>query len=158
MGETTFHELRPELVWASVRGRTYQGAVLWRKVFPGTDDQVPRARHLVRALLMDTAFAEDAEYVTSELMTNALRHAPRSGSSTGSVIVECLLAPCQVRVAVYDLGGGGTPRFATPRFATPMPLSGHGYGLRAVMLIASQAGQSGSPDTGHVVWAILTHQ
>jgi hypothetical protein len=41
---------------------------------------------------------------------------------------------------------------------TPVPLSGHGYGLRAVMLIASQAGCSGSPDTGHVVWAILTHE
>jgi hypothetical protein len=93
MGETGFQELRPEPVWASVRGHTYQQALLWRKVFPGTVDQVPRARHLVGALLMDTAFAEDAEYVTSELMTNALRHAPRSGSAAGSVIVECLLAP-----------------------------------------------------------------
>ncbi|MEO3861891.1 hypothetical protein [Acrocarpospora sp. B8E8] len=92
MGETGFQELRPEPVWASVRGHTYQQALLWRKVFPGTVDQVPRARHLVGALLMDTAFAEDAEYV-SELMTNALRHAPRSASAAGSVIVECLLAP-----------------------------------------------------------------
>ncbi|MEO3861904.1 ATP-binding protein [Acrocarpospora sp. B8E8] len=129
MREIIDDEPQPDLVCAGVRGRSFQGRCIGGRSFSSTPDQVPRVRALARALLADTPFAQDGELIAAELATNAIAHAPRSGSPDGSVILECLLHPGEVRIAVYDQGGG-----VTPIFAAPMRLSEHGYGLRGVAL------------------------
>ena len=98
------------------------GGLIWRRVFPGTLDQAPRAREFVRLLLADAPRADDAELIVSELVGNALRHS-RSGEPGGWFVVEVMSHPlpgaenpgpdtaAAVLLTVYDCGGAGVPRF-----------------------------------------------
>ena len=133
-------------------GRTSLGLMVWRRRFPGRADQIASARGLVRQLLADTACADDAAWVTGELSTNAVVHS-RSGRTGGFVLVEVTRCPHVARVAVYDLGGGGTPRVREQRPGTPT--RERGYGLYGVRLLSVRSGVSGDSINGHVVWAQL---
>ena len=131
-------------------GRASLGLMVWRRRFPGRADQIASARGLVRQLLADTACADDAAWVTGELSTNAVVHS-RSGGVGGFVLVEVTRCPHVARVAVYDLGGGGTPRVREPGAQTREC----GYGLYGVRLLSVRSGVSGDSANGHVVWAQL---
>ncbi|MET8986295.1 ATP-binding protein [Nonomuraea wenchangensis] len=82
------------------------GGLIWRRTFPGAEDQVPEARHFARYLLADSSRRDDAELVVAELTTNAIRHTG-SGRSRGTFIVELARTTVAVTVAVYDCGWGG---------------------------------------------------
>ena len=129
-------------------------ALVWRRILPGQAEQVSGARRLVRTLLEDTSRADDAEWIASELMTNALLHSS-SGKRGGVLAVEVIRDKGGVWIAVRDQGGGGVPAFAPPVGSEP---GEHGYGLRAVARIASRIVVRGSPERGHVVSAHLSLQ
>ncbi|MFI6477621.1 ATP-binding protein [Nonomuraea sp. NPDC050663] len=140
-----FDEPRPELVWTSVRDGIYQGGQIWRKVFATDPEQIPRVRHLVRTLL--NTQAETAEYIVSELATNAVLHARGT-----HFLLEIATLPRGIRLAIYDQGGDGSPSFIP---TAAIALGQHGYGLQAVAQLSARCGLSGNPETGHVVWAEL---
>ncbi len=128
------------------------GPMLWRRSFPGRGDQAAPARKMVRCLLEDTPRAEDAEWVTAELTSNAIIHT-RSGLPGGFFTVEVTRGLHMAQITVYDLGGGSTPTLGVRR---PGEVIGeHGHGLRGVRRLAVQAGVTGDAVTGHAVWAQL---
>lgn len=79
----------------------------------GEPGSVAQARHWVGDVLRtagcDNWLVEDAVAVTSELVTNAVRHTA-SGQPEGTVRIEVLTGACRVRVSVID---GGT-EFSEP--------------------------------------------
>ncbi|MEV7965330.1 ATP-binding protein [Sphaerisporangium sp. NPDC088356] len=149
------------------------GRMVWRRVFPGLVEQAPRARALVRCLLADTCWADDAVFVTAELINNALLHT-RSGRPGGYFVVELIRQPSSVRIGVYDLGGGGSPDVAgavekagpgghpalgtapDPNTEITWDLPEDGRGLMTVRRLAWRVGCDGDPAAGHLVWAVLT--
>lgn len=128
------------------------GGLTWRRTFPGTLDQIPQARRFVRFLLADSLCQEDAEIIISELSTNAVRHTS-SGGPHGTFIVEVIRTVTTVRVAVYDCGWGGTPKFA--KHPNRRPTTESGRGLAIVSSLATETGYEGTDDIGHKVWAKL---
>lgn len=150
------------------------GQPCWRRVYPGRLDQVSAARAFPAEVLADTERAEDAALITSELVTNALLHT-RSSDPGGWFGLEVTRPtwPCDpdltgpagtvgtastARIAVHDLGGRNTPRLPRPSTATAPPgppLHEHARGLPLVACLALDLGWSGTPRTGHTVWAVL---
>ncbi|GAA3798210.1 hypothetical protein GCM10022226_16970 [Sphaerisporangium flaviroseum] len=140
----------------------------WRRAFPGAPDQASEARWFVRFLLGSTPFADDAELVVGELVGNAVRHT-RSGSPGGHFTVEITLtsphqeplrtpaAAVSVLITVYDLGGGGSPRFGD-HDQWEDSCEEDGRGLLIVTAVADRVGFQGTPATGHRVWAYLARQ
>jgi anti-sigma regulatory factor (Ser/Thr protein kinase) len=84
------------------------------------------ARNAVRGLLAraghhrDPRISQDAEIVVSELVTNALRHAP----GPGGLLLE-VLSPDRLRITVRD----SSPEAPTPRVPDPRRVGGHGLHL-----------------------------
>ncbi|WP_336215056.1 ATP-binding protein [Nonomuraea sp. LPB2021202275-12-8] len=150
-----FPELAPGLVTGCVRSHREWGGMAWRRAFAGRGDQVAPARHLVHQLLSDTACADDAAWVVTELISNALRHT-RSGVVRGFFVVEVLRGLHSVRVVVYDLGGRSVPDFdraqEAARRAVPTQAE-DGRGLAGVAELAVRVGIAGDAITGHAVWA-----
>ncbi|GAA4102349.1 ATP-binding protein [Nonomuraea soli] len=148
-----FPDLAPGLVMSTLRSAQVWGGMAWRRAFPGRGDQSAIARRMVGQLLTDTGRAEDAAWVTAELVSNALRHS-RSGRAGGIFVVEVLLGMDRARIVVYDLGGGTIPE-SSP---TPGALSEaveEGRGLSGVAALAVRTGAAGNTVTGHAVWAEL---
>lgn len=76
-----------------------------RWVFPGTADQVRRARSAVAAALNDYPLADEAVLCASELATNAIRHSA-SGWPGGTFTVRAEIRPGRsVHLEVHDEGG-----------------------------------------------------
>ncbi len=143
------HAVAPVLVEAMID--LTPGGLMWRRTFPGTEDQVQRARQFVRYLLADSSRRDDAELVVAELATNAIRHTG-SGRPQGTFIVELARTTAAVTVAVYDCGWGGVPRFGRRcRFDAV-----RGRGLVIVAAVADDVGHEGDDQVGHRVWATLT--
>ncbi|MBV9213797.1 MAG: ATP-binding protein [Actinobacteria bacterium] len=81
---------------------------------------------------------DDARLLTSEVVTNAVRH---SGAPADSAVdLEVAASPDRVRVEVADDGRGFTPR---PRSAHQS--QGSGWGLHLVERLASRWGVEGQP-------------
>ena len=139
--------LRPD-VWLHSKG-----VMTWRRVYPGRLDQIARVRAWVAVLLADTDCADDAVLISTELVSNALLHT-RSGEPGGWFGVEVSRAS-QACVAVHDLGGSPAPQFTSAPAESRDAPAEHGYGLRVVAGLAAQVGVTGSPDSGHTVWARL---
>jgi len=84
------------------------------------------ARNAVRGLLAraghdrDHRISQDAEIVVSELVTNALRHAP----GPGGLFLE-MPAPDRLRITVRD----SSPEAPAPRSPDPRRVGGHGLHL-----------------------------
>lgn len=103
---------------------------------------VPEAASQARAVLNDELaravslkILEDATLLVSELVTNAIRHAPREGSPEPEVELRFKVDPERVRVVVSDSGVGFV---ATPRLQTAS--EGSGWGLYLVDRIADRWG------------------
>lgn len=101
---------------------------------------VPEAASRARAVVNDeigravsAKILEDATLLVSELVTNAVRHAPRAG--TAEVELRLKVDPRRVRVVVSDPGAGFA---AEPRLPTASESSG--WGLYLVDRIADRWG------------------
>ncbi|MBB6546898.1 ATP-binding protein [Nonomuraea rubra] len=157
-GGEEFPDLAPGLVMSTFRSRTVWGGMAWRQAFPGRDDQSAPARRMVGQLLADTGRRQDAEWVTAELVANALQHSLSghscSGQARGFFVVEVLRGVGVARIVVNDLGGGSVPDFARTPGSVP-ELAEHGRGLVGVAELAVRFGVAGDASTGHAVWVEL---
>lgn len=162
-GRTAQHALEQRVLEQhAVQWLQGNGVMTWRRVYPGRLDQVPQARSWAEMLLADTDRADDAALIVTELCSNALLHT-RSGEPRGWFGVEITRGRL-TRIAVHDLGGRPAPPMTDstpPRVgeddhipAEHIPAE-HGHGLQAVRELAAHTGVSGSPDSGHTVWALL---
>lgn len=152
-----FPDLAPGLVMGCFRSPQVWGGMAWRRAFAGRGDQSAPARHLVGQLLGDTVCADDAVWVTAELVSNALQHT-RSGAPRGFFVVEVLRGLHVVRIVVYDLGGHSVPDFARAVRAAHRAVAAQaeqGRGLAGVAALAVRVGVAGDAITGHAVWAEL---
>ncbi|MFC5828061.1 ATP-binding protein [Nonomuraea insulae] len=153
-----FPDLAPGLVMSTFRSRPVWGGMAWRQAFPGRADQSALARRLVGQLLADTGRRQDAEWVTAELVANALHHSCSghscSGQAQGFFVVEVLRGAGVARIVVYDLGGGSVPDFSQ-RPGSLLGLAEHGRGLAGVAELAVRFGAAGDASTGHAVWVEL---
>jgi anti-sigma regulatory factor (Ser/Thr protein kinase) len=128
-----------------------------RRVFPGLPDQVAHARKFVARVLdrcpvtiMDTALL-----LTSELVTNTLRHTGTADGGTFEVIVwRGLAATC---IAILDGGSDSTPIRHAPdqdeRIESAEPAES-GHGLVLVDALATRWGYR-RYDEGTAVWFLL---
>ncbi|GAA2213310.1 hypothetical protein GCM10009850_087720 [Nonomuraea monospora] len=153
-----FPDLAPGLVMSTFGSRPVWGGMAWRQAFAGRADQVAPAQRMVGRLLADTGRGQDAERVTAELATNALRHSCSghscAGQARGFFVVELLRGAGVARIVVYDLGGGSVPDFSPAPGSGP-GLAGHGRGLAGVAELAVRCGVAGDASTGHAIWAEL---
>jgi anti-sigma regulatory factor (Ser/Thr protein kinase) len=119
------------------------------RVFPRVTTAVADARDWLTAFLyehsMHDGVVEDAVLVTSELVTNALRH------GLGDVVVQSVAEDGDVHLAVTDSSGD------MPVLLAPDPERVGGVGLRIVDELASRWGTSPFPG-GKTVWAVLRGQ
>jgi anti-sigma regulatory factor (Ser/Thr protein kinase) len=123
------------------------GATLdWRISVAGAPALVAVARRLVRSALDDCPRRDDIELVTSELVTNAIRHTP-SGADGSVVTLRVRAAAGRVRVEVTDQGD---PSWDEPESGGDDDECGRG--LAIVHLIADRAGHEPAPG-GQVCWA-----
>jgi anti-sigma regulatory factor (Ser/Thr protein kinase) len=99
----------------------------WRRVFPGSSEQVRAARDFVRSLLADHSRGDDILLVSSELVSNASRHST-SGLPGGLVVLEIWSWRRWLALAVIDQGGPSEPVVRQPID----PLSEGGRGLLTV--------------------------
>jgi anti-sigma regulatory factor (Ser/Thr protein kinase) len=107
-----------------------------RTTFELAPEAASQARAVVNAELgraVSTKVLEDATLLVSELVTNAVRHAPRAGSP--EIELRLKLDPERVRVVVSDPGAGFV---AGPRLPTASESTG--WGLYLVDRIADRWG------------------
>jgi anti-sigma regulatory factor (Ser/Thr protein kinase) len=99
------------------RTATQASSRLIALALPGTPESVPIARRRVRAALGFHGlgeFTEDAEFITSELVANAVQHACEDGTKTIGVILTHAGTPAAVTVAVSDSSPQVPVRRETP--------------------------------------------
>lgn len=126
------------------RGR--DAVIDWRISVPGVPAIVAVARRLVRAALEHSPRCDDIELVTSELMTNAIRHTP-SGAAGSLVTLRIRGREGWARIEVADLG---SPSWAEPGPATVEDERGRGLGI--IQMLADRSGREPEND-GQVSWA-----
>jgi anti-sigma regulatory factor (Ser/Thr protein kinase) len=123
-------------------------------VFPSTPESVRMARFHVRAALafheLDK-YADDAEIITSELVTNAVRHVCDNGAKTIRVTLAHAGSPAAVTVVVSDSSSDGPARRDTP------PGSEQGRGLQIVEALSAHWGWR-HEDGGKAVFAVLARE
>ena len=118
----------------------------WRISFPGVPAIVAVARQLVRATHEGSPRLEDLELVTSELVTNAIRHTP-SGEAGSLLTLRIRGRAGWARIEVSDLG--------STSWAEPAPTGEQdecGRGLVIVNALADRAGHEPVAG-GQVSWA-----
>jgi anti-sigma regulatory factor (Ser/Thr protein kinase) len=118
---------------------------------PSSAYSVQMARSYVRAALSYhalTHYAEDAETVTSELVTNAITHA---GALKFGIEVMHLAAPGAIAIIVID------PSLQPPVKRYPAGDTEHGRGLAIVEALSSAWGWR-PQHPGKAVYAILTRE
>jgi anti-sigma regulatory factor (Ser/Thr protein kinase) len=121
-------------------------------VLRGDPEQVGITRCLVRAALEYRGlgvYADDAEAVASELVTNAIQHAATDVCDKVGVTLMGVWGGDAVAVVVTD------PSPVPPVIRPATPASDHGRGLRIVEALSAH--WSWNPeDDGKAVYAILT--
>ena len=136
------------------RTATEAGPRLIALALPGTPESVPIAQRRVRAALGFHGlgeFTEDAEFITSELVANAVQHACEDGTRTIGVILTHAGTPAAVTVAVSDCSPQVPVRRDTPAG------SEQGRGLQIVEALSAHWGwrqESG----GKAVFAVLARE
>ena len=121
----------------------------WRVSVPGLPAIVGTARHLVRSVLTDSPRLDDVELVTSELVTNAIRHTP-SGDNGSTVSLRILAAPGWVRIEVSDFGSAC---WSEP--SIPGEYDENGRGLIIVNALADRSGHEATA-RGQISWAEIS--
>jgi anti-sigma regulatory factor (Ser/Thr protein kinase) len=127
-----------------------EAAVLGTIAIPGRGEQVRVARAFVAGVLRelaapDAAVLDNATLLTSELVTNAIRHS-RSGESGGSVGLVVLAVTGGIRVEVTDSGSaGGSPVVQDDIYTCD------GHGLFLVEAVADRWGYR-TAGAGTTVW------
>jgi len=117
-------------------GSDHGGAMEHRATFELVPEAASQARAVVNHELGPSVpgkVLQDATLLVSELVTNAVRHAPHAG--TPEVELRLKVEPERVRVVVSDPGGGFD---ASPRLPTASESSG--WGLYLVDRIADRWG------------------
>lgn len=116
--------------------------------FPREIPEIPRSRQFVSSVLEDNGVAatDAILLVTSELMTNAVRH------GAGEVEFRVELQGLVVRLEVLD---DGRAQVEAPD-ATPSPTSLGGRGLLLVREVSKRWGSGRSADGRTCVWAELS--
>jgi serine/threonine-protein kinase RsbW len=120
-------------------------------VLPSIPESVRIARFHIRAALglnQLSEYADDAETITSELVTNAIQHACGGDTETVGVILLRMRNPETVTVVVTDPSPGGLV------IREPSHHSDHGRGLLIVDQLSVCWGWN-SGDGGKAVYAIL---
>ena len=122
-------------------------AVLGSLAIPGRPERVRDARAFTARILASLgADADTAVLLTSELVTNAVRHT-RSGTAGGTVNLVILDEPAGVRVEVADEGSDAcAPVVKWDAFASD------GHGLMLVQTLAAEWGYLRSGGNGTTVW------
>jgi anti-sigma regulatory factor (Ser/Thr protein kinase) len=143
-GRPAAHEPLPSLAPAPARGRTTP--LDWRISVPGVPALVAVARRMVRAAFDGSPRRDDIELVTSELMTNAIRHTP-SGRGGSLVTLRILGRAGWARIEVADLG---SPTWPTPGPAAETDERGRGLGI--VQVLCDRTGREPA-ERGQVSWA-----
>ena len=121
---------------------------------PGIPESVPVARRHVRAALGFHGlgeYADDAEIITSELVTNAVQHACDDGTTTIGVALTHAGSPAAVTVIVSDSSPDGPVMRETP------PGSEQGRGLQIVEALSARWGWH-REDGGKAVFAVLARE
>jgi len=121
---------------------------------PGTPESVPVARCRIRAALSSHQlgeYADEAEAITSELVTNAIQHACADGKETVGVTLVHIRNPETVTVIVTD------PSPQAPVRREPSHGSEQGRGLLIVDELSARWGW-GLADDGKAVYAILAEE
>jgi anti-sigma regulatory factor (Ser/Thr protein kinase) len=123
-------------------------------VFPSIPESVRIARLHVRAALGFHGlgeYADDAEIITSELVTNAVQHVRDDGTGTIVVTLARVLNPAAVTVVVSDSSSQGPIRRDTSAD------SDHGRGLQIVEALSAHWGWR-QEDGGKAVFAVLARE
>jgi anti-sigma regulatory factor (Ser/Thr protein kinase) len=115
-----------------------RNAVLGSLTIPGRPEEVRRTRAFVTRTLAAVAKGERvdsdaATLLTSELVTNAIRHSA-SGGPSGTVTIVIVGVPDGVLIEVIDDGSSATPTVRNDLLAQ------HGHGLHLVQQLAAQWG------------------
>jgi anti-sigma regulatory factor (Ser/Thr protein kinase) len=118
---------------------------------PGIPESVPVARRQIRAALGLHGlgeYADDAEIITSELVTNAVQHGCHNGTMTIGVTLTTAGSPAAVTVAVSDSSPHGPVRRDTAVG------SEQGRGLQIVQALSAYWSWR-QEDGGKAVFAVL---
>lgn len=121
-------------------------------MLPGIPESVPVARFHIRAALgfhQLGEYADNAETITSELVTNAIQHACGDGTEMIGVILMRIWRPDAVTVIVTDSSPQG------PVKRMPSDSSGQGRGLLIVDELSACWGWN-PKGNGKAVYAVLT--
>jgi anti-sigma regulatory factor (Ser/Thr protein kinase) len=121
---------------------------------PGIPESVPVARLRVRAALGLHGlgeYADDAEMITSELVTNAVQHACANGTQTIGIILTHAGSPATVTIAVSDSSPHGPLRRDTATSGQ------QGRGLQIVEALSARWGWR-REDGGKAVFAVLDRE
>jgi len=136
------------------RTATRTGKRLIALVLPGIPESVPVARRHVRAALGSRRlgeYTENAEIITSELVTNAVQYACDNGTQTIGVTLTHAGSPAVVTVTVSDSSPQGPLQRDMP------PGSEQGRGLQIVQALSAEWGWR-QENGGKAVFAILTRE
>jgi len=120
-------------------------------VLPSIPESVRIARFHVRASLDFQGlgkYADDAETITSELVTNAVKHVCDSGAETIEVSLTQVCNPAAVTVAVSDSSPDGPTRRNAPTDSL------QGRGLQIVEALSAHWGWH-KEDGGKAIFATL---
>jgi anti-sigma regulatory factor (Ser/Thr protein kinase) len=131
-------------------------AVLGSLTFPGKPEHVAMARAFVtRTLGDDCPQGETAVLLTSELVTNSIRHS-HSGREGGTITVTLITIPGGVRAEVIDDGGGASaPALRADRANAAQGLLEGGLGLQLVQMLSARW-HYWQDEAGTVTWFELT--
>jgi anti-sigma regulatory factor (Ser/Thr protein kinase) len=121
---------------------------------PGNPEAVRIARFHVRAALGFYGlgeYADDAEIITSELVTNAVQHARDNGTGTIGVTLARVWNPAAVTVVVSDSSPEGPIRRDTPAESL------RGRGLQIVEALSAHWGWH-QQEGGKVIFATIARE
>ena len=121
---------------------------------PGIPGSVPVARRHVRAALGFhglAEYADDAENIMSELVTNAVQHACDDSTTTIGVALTHAGSPAAVTIIVSDSSPDGPVLRETP------PGSERGRGLQIVEALSAHWGWY-REDSGKAIFAVLARE
>jgi len=121
-----------------------QAVLLGSLTIPGHQACLHAAREFIaRNLGADHAWLDSAVLLTSELVTNSVRHS-ESGRSGGTVTITLISVPDGIRVEVIDDGSESEPAARLSELESP-ELSEGGRGLRLVEILSANWATTAMP-------------